>query len=55
MNEHFDQAYIDYQMVYQRRQNEVITRLLTLTGFTLNKTHKKWLLDAIDFINKEKQ
>lgn len=48
-----DDAYIAYQLDLIKRKNEVCSRLLTMRDLTVNRTYKKWLLDAVEFIQEE--
>ena len=48
-----NEAYEAYVKDYQRHQNEVCSRLLTIRKNCPNETFSKWLLDAIKFIQEE--
>lgn len=48
-----DDAYNEYDKAYQKRQNEVCSRLLTIRNHCPDETYGKWLIDAINFIQEE--
>lgn len=52
--EEINQAYDDYRYAYYKRQNEVCSRLLTMSKNVKDKTYSKWLTDAVSFIIEEK-
>lgn len=54
MKEELDQAIKDYKEWYEKRKNEICTRLLTIKENCPDDTYSKWLLDAINFIQEEK-
>ena len=44
-----------YEEWYEKRKNEVCTRLLTIRNNCPDDTYAKWLLDAINFIQEEER
>lgn len=50
INDALNEAHEDYE----RRKNEILTKLKTISQYTLEPTFVKWLDQAIDFI-KEKE
>ena len=54
-NNVLDEAQKDYEEWYEKRKNEVCTRLLTIKENCPDDTYSKWLLDAINFIQEEKR
>ena len=55
MKEEIEQAFEDYEVWYDKRKNEVCTRLLTIKENCHDDIYSKWLLDAINFIQEEKR
>lgn len=51
--EEIDKAFEEYAVWYDKRKNEVCTRLLTIRNNCPDDTFSKWLLDAINFIQEE--
>lgn len=52
--EEINQAYDEFEASYNKRKNEVCTRLKTMANTVDVSLYKKWLLDTINFIEKEK-
>lgn len=52
--EEIDQAYQDLHEDYERRKNEIITKIITIKKTKIPEVYKQWLTQTIEFIKNSK-
>ncbi len=53
--EEIEQAYQDLHEEYERRKNEIITKIITIKKSKIPEVYKEWLKQTIEFIKESKQ
>ena len=54
--EEIEQAYTDYELDYYKKQADVCASLLHMyNNEDMSPLHRKWLIEAVNFIIKEKR
>ena len=54
--EEIEQAYIDFELDYYKKQAEVCGNLLQIyNNDDIPSIYRKWIIDAVNFIIKEKK
>ena len=55
-NEEINQAYAEYELDYYKKQTEVCSNLLNMhNNEDMPSLYRKWLIEAVNFIIKEKK
>ena len=55
LKDEIEKAFEDYEVWYDKRKNEVCSRLLVIRNNCPSDVFSKWLLDAINFIQEDKR
>ena len=54
--EEIEQAYADYELDYYKKQTDVCWKLLQIhNNEDIPALHRRWILEAVNFIIKEKK